>query len=56
MIWNLVRLLYHKDKAESFREEIAMKLQKLVSDKNVLLRIPQNSFPEELDENSLKKT
>lgn len=50
---NLVKLLYHKDKAEPFREEIATKLQKLVSEKNVLLSIPD--FPEELDETLPKK-
>lgn len=45
---NLVKLLY-KDKAEPFRAETAVKLQKLVSDKNILLRIPD--FPEALEEN-----
>lgn len=45
---NLVKLLYHKKKAEQRREEIPVKFQKLVSENNILLKIQY--FSEELDD------
>lgn len=39
MTQNLVKLLYHKKKAELSREEIPVKFQKLVSEKNILFKI-----------------